>query len=109
MATIGIYKIENLINHKIYIGQSVNIEKRWQKHKSAVFNKNDKGYEYPLYRAIRKYGIDNFSFSIIEKCSDLELNDREVYWIDYYNSFFEGYNQSISSYYHHSIVIYGKN
>ena len=93
--TIGIYKIENLINHKIYIGQSVNIEKRWEKHKTVAFNKNDKSYEYPLYRAFRKYGIENFSFSIIEECSELDLNDKEKYWVDYYNSFFNGYNQSM--------------
>lgn len=92
--TIGIYKIENLINGKIYIGQSSNIERRWKNHKANAFNKNDKGYDYPLYRAIRKYGLRNFSFEIIEECSLTELNDKEKYYISKYNSFFNGYNQT---------------
>lgn len=58
----GIYKIQNLINGKIYIGQSKNIEKRWLRHKTTAFNKNDHSYNLPLYRAIRKYGLENFSF-----------------------------------------------
>lgn len=49
--------------------------------------------EYPLYKAIRKYGIENFNFDIIEECSADELNEREKYWISYYNSYGEnGYN-----------------
>lgn len=95
---IGIYKIENQINNKIYIGQSVNIEKRWKNHIVASSNKCDKGYEYPLYRAIRKYGIENFNFEVIEECSREELNDREVYWINYYDSINKGYNQTQGGY-----------
>lgn len=92
MSIVGIYKIENLINHKVYIGQSRNIEKRWNRHKSTILNQNDHNYENPLYRAIRKYGIENFQFSILEKCSIEELNQKEIYWINFYNSFFNGYN-----------------
>lgn len=95
MSTIGIYKIENLTNHKIYIGQSRNIEKRWISHKSIAFNQNDHCYNNPLYRAIRKYGIENFQFSIIEKCSIEELNQKERYWISFYDSFFNGYNLTL--------------
>jgi group I intron endonuclease len=65
--TTGIYKITNKINGKCYIGQSQHIEKRWTDHKTASHNQNDKGYEYPLYRAFRKYGIDNFTFEIIQE------------------------------------------
>ena len=54
--SIGIYKIENLINHKVYIGQSIEIERRWQKHLGA---KDD----FVIHRALRKYGKENFSFS----------------------------------------------
>ena len=78
---IGIYKITNKINGHSYIGQSVNISKRWQNHIISSSNKNDKGYEYPLYRAIRKYGISNFSFEVLEECSQNLLNEREKYWI----------------------------
>lgn len=83
---VGIYKITNLINGKIYIGQSRNIKKRWQNHKCAAHNPNNKAYNYPLYRAMRKYGIENFDFSILENCQINQLNEREKYWITYYSS-----------------------
>ena len=96
MSTItGIYKIENKINGYCYIGQSTDILRRWRNHKTIANNENHEDKEYPLYRAIRKYGIDNFDFSILEECKVEELNDKEVYWIKQYNSFFNGYNQTI--------------
>ena len=54
---VGIYKITNNLNGHCYIGQSRNINKRWSDHKVASGNKNDKAYNYPLYRAFRKYVI----------------------------------------------------
>lgn len=92
---VGIYKIQNLINGKIYIGQSVNIEKRWQEEKNRAFQISAHEYDYPLSRAFRKYGIENFSFEIIEECKREELNSREKYWIAHYNSFLDGYNQTL--------------
>lgn len=80
---IGIYKITNQINGKIYVGQSINIEKRWRQHISDTKTHKDECY---IHRAMRKYGVENFSFEIIEKCSKEELNDREVYWIEYFDS-----------------------
>lgn len=88
---IGIYKITNNLNGHCYIGQSRNINKRWSDHKVASGNKNDKGYDYPLYKAFRKYGIENFTFEIIEECKIEELNKKEHYWIKYYNPI---YNQT---------------
>lgn len=90
----GIYKIENLINGKSYIGQSVNIKSRWRQHKTTAFNSSSSSYNYPLYQAIRKYGLENFNFSIIEQCDISSLNERETYWIQKYNSFNNGYNQN---------------
>ena len=90
-----IYKIENLINHKCYIGQTRNIQKRWNRHKTAPFNKNDNAYDYPLYRAIRKYGLENFSFEILEECSIQDLNEREKFYINKYDTYFHGYNQTL--------------
>lgn len=87
---IGIYIIKNKINNQCYIGQSVNITRRWRQHKEAVAN----GVKTPLYLAIQKYGIDNFDFQILEECSIEELNDREIYWIEKYDSYYKGYNQT---------------
>ena len=86
----GIYKITNLINNKIYIGQSINIEKRWACEKCG--NCNDH-----LTRAFKKYGIDNFNFEIIEECQQSELNEKESYYIMLFKSFDEknGYNMTL--------------
>lgn len=81
---IGIYKITNKINQHCYIGQSRNIEQRWTNHISDAFNNKSDRYNYPLYLAIRKYGINNFDFSILEECTSDCLNDREIYWIKQY-------------------------
>lgn len=83
----GIYKITNLVNGKIYIGQSQDIYRRWTQHKKI--GKSKRGYNnyrnQPLYRALRKYGIHNFSFEIIEICNQAMVSEREIYWIDYYD------------------------
>lgn len=104
---VGIYKITNLINNKVYIGQSRCIKKRWKNHKITYHNSNDKAYNYPLYRAMRKYGIENFQFEIIENCSIAELNDKEKYWINYYHSNNDnyGYNQDDGGNASHSLKL----
>ena len=83
---IGIYKITNLINNKIYIGQSIDCQRRWAEHKRAgqinpnsVKNKRD--YNLPIHCAIRKYGIKNFQFEVIEECERNVLDVKEQYWI----------------------------
>lgn len=81
---IGIYKITNNINGHSYIGQSRDINRRWRSHKASAFNSNNSGYDYPLYCAIRKYGIQQFTFEILEECSIEQLNEREKYWISFY-------------------------
>lgn len=86
----GIYKITNLINDKSYIGQSIHIEERWRKHRNYSFEYA----EYPLYRAFRKYGLENFSFEILEYCQENELNEKEKYYISLYQTFGQGYNQT---------------
>lgn len=91
---VGIYKISNLINNKVYIGQSVDIHKRWNNHRSAYQNPKAHEYNYYLYRSMRKYGIENFNFEVIEECAIDELNQREIYWIDYYDSYRNGYNST---------------
>ena len=76
---MGIYKITNLINKKCYIGQSVHIERRFREH----CNSNTNSY---IHRAIQKYGKENFTFEVIEECSLNQLDEREKYWILFYNS-----------------------
>ena len=90
---IGIYKIENNINHKKYIGQSIDIEKRWSVH-IAFSKSNNIKYKNKLHLAMEKEGIENFSFSILEECSQEELDEKEKYWINFYNSIQEGYNNT---------------
>lgn len=92
--TCGIYKIENKLNKKVYIGQSLNIEERWKAHRVAGQNINHKYKDYPLYKDMHQYKIENFIFSIVEECSKNELDDKEIYWIKYYDSFYNGYNQT---------------
>lgn len=91
--SIGIYKYQNKINGKIYIGQSSNIEKRFAQH--LYDSKNlDRGRGTGIDFAINKYGIENFDFEIIEKCDSVELDEKEIFWIKYYNSYKEGYNRT---------------
>ena len=86
-----IYKITNNINGKIYIGKTMrSIKQRWKEHLANI--KKEECKNRPLYRAINKYGVENFSIEEIEECSDIILSDREKYWIEYYNSFKNGYN-----------------
>ena len=89
----GIYCIENLINKKKYIGQSINIHSRWYQHKRDSNHSERKGYDSPLHKAFRKYGIENFKFTVIEEVSESLLDERERFWIDYYNTLVpNGYN-----------------
>lgn len=91
---IGIYKITNKINGKCYIGQSNDIERRWKEHKNSFSNPNASDYESKKSRAFRKYGIENFDFQVLEETCLEKLNDREIYWICYFNSVEKGYNTS---------------
>ena len=90
----GIYKITNKINGHSYIGLSVDIEHRWYQHKTRYKNSNDKEYEKALYRAFRKYGLDNFIFEVIEQCEENELKEKEIKWIAFYNTYADGYNET---------------
>lgn len=93
--TCGIYKITNKINGHSYIGQSVNIERRWKDEKHKAFNVNENQYYSTLGKAFRKYGIDCFDFQVIEECLQSQLNNREQYWIQFYDTYHNGYNETL--------------
>lgn len=95
--TCGIYKITNIKNGKIYIGQSINIERRWKRHLSA--SKNPKSHEYnaPLHIDMRKFGDEAFKIEVLEECVQEKLNEREKYWIEKTEAFQFGYNNSFNT------------
>ena len=86
----GIYCIENLINNKKYIGQSIDIEKRWATHKSEL--NGDAHCNSKLQNAWNLYGENSFKFYVIEMCSKDVLDDLEQYYIKNLNSYHDGYN-----------------
>ena len=89
-----IYKIQNLINNHVYIGQTVkNYHKRFLQHKANY----DKPYfsQLTLYKAFKKYGLENFSFEPIEEVENEKLDEKEKYWINYYDSYKNGYNMTL--------------
>ena len=91
---IGIYKITNLINSKLYIGKSKDIENRYKKHLTQLKHNNHINKHFQ--NSFNKYGEDNFLYEIIEECELNLLNDKEKYWINYYdcsNPLF-GYNKT---------------
>lgn len=89
---IGIYKITNKINNHSYIGLSTHVEDRWEYHKTPY--NWERECNKVLYKAIKKYGIDNFKFEILEECQLDELNEKEKYYIEKYNTYKEGYNMT---------------
>lgn len=89
---IGIYSYVNKNNGKRYIGQSININRRKYMHEYNATHETSTEYNSQFHKALRKYGIENFDFEILEECSKEKLNEREKYWIKYYNTFKNGYN-----------------
>lgn len=86
-----IYKIENDINDKLYIGKTeFSIEKRFKEH---CHDSTKQYLNRPLYKAMRKYGIEHFHISLIETTDNPE--EREKYWIEFYGSFKNGYNATL--------------
>ena len=86
-----IYKITNLTNNKIYIGQTAqkNPKMRWYGHLADA----RRGRKSHLYDSIRKYGPESFIWEIIEHCKSIEeLNEREHYWLNFYRESTEVYN-----------------
>ena len=88
----GVYKLTNLTNQKVYIGQAVDIGERFKQHTKCGL-----GIDTPsnmLYTAMLKDGVENFTFEVLEECERSALNDREKYYIEFYRAQEHGYNMS---------------
>ena len=101
-----IYKIENDINGKIYIGKTeLTIEKRFKQH--CIDSKKRKNENRPLYKAMNKYGVEHFHISLIEETNN--PSERERFWIEQFKSFKNGYNATLGgdgkSYLDYDLVI----
>lgn len=86
---IGIYKIENLNNGKIYIGQSNDIARRFYEHMTKGTSSR-----IPVDEVIQKEGASSFSYEIVEECSVEDLNEREKFWIKFFKTNVYGYNKN---------------
>ena len=89
----GIYKITNIITDECYIGQSVDIYKRWNDHCKCGL-----GIDTPpgnkLYKSIQEYGLENFTFELLTTCNQTELNEKERYFIELYQADTFGFNST---------------
>lgn len=92
MNNTGIYLIKNLINGKVYTGSACNLKKRWNEHRCRL--KKGTHHSPKLKNAWNKYGEDNFLFITIEYCDRDNLITHEQFWIDFYDSFNNGYNST---------------
>ena len=91
-----IYKITNQKNGMVYIGSSIDVERRWRQHKEASINEKDHHYNYPLMIAFREFGIANFTFEIVDTLPTWEaMIEAEHNWIMKENCVKpNGYNQT---------------
>ena len=88
-----IYKITNKLNGKVYIGQTIkSLEERFQKHCWGTSENDRYHLNMAIKRAIKKYGKENFTINLIEEVETDKLDEREVYWISFYDSYNKGYN-----------------
>ena len=88
----GIYKITNTKTGEIYIGKSVDIKSRWSQHCKTVFNCGSIASSL-LHTKMKQYGIENFTFEVIEKVDKDQLSSREKFYIDFYQTKEYGMNQ----------------
>ena len=87
----GIYRITNLKTNEAYIGKSTNIKTRWQNHCKTAIGLDGMA-RTKIHSAMKEFGIDNFSFEVLEKCTKEVYSEREKYWINFYETNIYGYN-----------------
>ena len=90
-----IYKITNRVNGKVYIGQTIKQpQERFTEHK-YIANHPQFDHKSKIHAALRKYGFENFVIETIQECEKEELNELEIYWIQKYDSYRNGYNNTV--------------
>lgn len=89
-----IYKINCIVTNKSYIGETSNVQKRFKHHLNDGVNPNSYKQKYELYQDILKYGKECFNVEVLEECTYKDSVDREEYWIKYYNTYENGYNNA---------------
>lgn len=87
-----IYIVQNIINNKIYVGQTKNKNERWRQHRYDCFIKQSNNR---LYHSIRKHGIVNFNFTIIEENSIDIIDEAECFWIEFFRSWDDSFGYNI--------------
>ena len=89
----GVYKITNILTNECYIGQAVDVAKRWAEHAKCGL-----GIDTPagnkLYAAMKEYGLWSFSWELLEECPKNQLNEKEAFYISMYQAVLYGYNSS---------------
>lgn len=88
----GIYKITSLITGEIYIGQSLDCCERFKQHCKNALGVNNISPQNKLYKAMERDGLENYTFEILEECDSSNLNEKEKYYINFYNSYNFGLN-----------------
>lgn len=91
----GIYKITNIKNGKCYIGQSVNLDSRINDHKRGL--ENNQHHNKYLQRSFNKYGKRNFVIEVLEECDIEELDEKETFWISFFDSTNHEYGYNFES------------
>jgi group I intron endonuclease len=106
-----IYVIENKVNNKKYVGQTINPDMRWKRHIQQDMKKSN----CLIGNAFKKWGLENFEFTVIEECENHKMSEREQYYIKYYNTYVgydnaNGYNMTIGgeALYSENNPFYGK-
>lgn len=90
--TVGVYRIFNTKNNKSYVGQSLDIKRRLEEHYRSLNSLSFSHHSPKLQEDWDKYGEDNFRAEILEICPESKLEEREKYWIYFFNSAEDGYN-----------------
>jgi hypothetical protein len=93
-APSGIYKITRLKTGEIYIGKSTDIKKRWSEHAKTAYGVGSIAHSI-LHTTIKRDGIENFTFELLEEVPKDKLTEREKYWITFYNSKEYGLNERV--------------